>query len=43
MQFISVLLSGILIGFLIAVFCRISSECDDREEEIEKEEEDKNE
>ena len=39
MKFISGLLSGILIGFLIAVFCRISSECDDNKEDIDIEEE----
>ena len=41
MQFISGLLLGILIGFIIASLCYISSECDDNKEDIH--EEDKNE
>lgn len=42
-SFIAGLFVGNLIGFLIATLCHLASEIDDREEEIEKEEEDKNE
>lgn len=43
MEFLTGLLSGILIGYFIASVLYMARECDDREEEIEKEEEDKNE
>lgn len=41
MEFLTGLLSGILIGYFIASVLYIAKECDDREEEIEKEEDNK--
>lgn len=43
MKFISGLLLGILIGFIVTCLCHISSECDDNKEDIDIQEEDKNE
>lgn len=43
MKFITGLLVGNLVGFLIATVCHLASEVSDREEEIEIEKEGKNE
>ena len=43
MKFITGLLVGNLVGFLIATVCHLASEVSDREEEIETEKEGKNE
>lgn len=41
MEFLTGLLSGILIGYFIACILYMAKECDDREEKIEKEEDNK--
>lgn len=41
MEFLTGLLSGILIGYFIAGVLYMAKGCDDREEEIEKEEDNK--